>query len=109
MGTVTKITRVKYSVGELVHHRLFDYRGVVVDVDRNFQATEEWYQTVAKSRPSKNKPWYHVLVHANPHSTYVAEQNLEPDSSVEPIEHPMLEHFFSKFEDGRYVSNEPVN
>ncbi len=109
MGTVTNITRVKFSVGELVHHRLFDYRGVIVDVDRDFQATEEWYETVAKSRPPKNRPWYHVLVHGSEHSTYVAEQNLEPDDSVEPINHPMLEHFFSKFDNGRYVRNEPVN
>ena len=85
MGTVTNITRVEFSVGELVHHRLFDYRGVIVDVDPSFQATEEWYDTVAKSRPSKNRPWYHVLVHASEHSTYVAERNLEPDDSVESI------------------------
>jgi heat shock protein HspQ len=109
MGTVTNITRVKFSVGELVHHRLFDYRGVVVDVDRNFQATEEWYEAVAKSRPPKNRPWYHVLVHESTHSTYVAEQNLEPDDCLEPIDHPMLEHFFFKFDNGRYFSNEPVN
>ena len=102
MGTVTNITRVKFSVGELVHHRLFGYRGVIVDVDPNFQGTEEWYEAVARSRPPKNRPWYHVLVHEKTHSTYVAERNLEPDDSVEPINHPMLEHFFSKFENGRY-------
>ena len=109
MGTVTGITSVKFSVGQLVHHRLFDYRGVIVDVDRDFQATEEWYEAVAKSRPPKNRPWYHVLVHGSDHSTYVAEQNLEPDNVVEPIKHPMLELFFSGFDNGRYVSNEPVN
>ena len=106
MGTVTNITKVKFSIGELVHHRLFDYRGVIVDVDRNFQATDEWYEMVAKSRPPKNKPWYHVLVHGSDHSTYVAEQNLEPDEAGEPIYHPMLEHFFSKLVDGKYVRNE---
>ena len=73
------------------------------------KGTEEWYETVAKSRPPKNRPWYHVLVHGSEHSTYVAEQNLEPDYSVEPINHPMLEQFFSKFDNGRYVRNEPVN
>ena len=103
MGTVTSITRVKFSVGELVHHRLFDYRGVIVDVDRDFQATEEWYEAVAKSRPPKDKPWYHVLVHRSDHSTYVAEQNLEPDETLEPIDHPMVERFFTEFTDGKYV------
>jgi len=109
MGTVANIISVKYSVGDLVHHRLFDYRGVIVDVDSNFQATEEWYETVAKSRPPKDRPWYHVLVHGSVHSTYVAEQNLEPDDSADPIKHPMLEHFFSKFDNGKYVRCDPVN
>lgn len=103
MGTVTNITRVRFSVGELVHHRLFDYRGVIVDVDHNFQGTEEWYETVAKSQPPKDRPWYHVLVHGSDHSTYVAERNLEADESAEPIIHPMLQQFFSRFENGRYV------
>ena len=109
MGTVTNISQVKFSVGELIHHRLFDYRGVIIDVDRNFQATERWYEAVAKSRPPKNRPWYHVLVHESAHSTYVAEQNLEPDDSLEAIIHPMLENFFSRFENGRYIRNQPVN
>jgi len=49
MGTVTNITKAKFSVGDVVHHRLFDYRGVIIDVDRNFQSTEEWYEQVARS------------------------------------------------------------
>ncbi len=109
MGTVTNITNAKFSVGELVHHRLFDYRGVIIDVDRNLQATEEWYEQVAKSRPPKDKPWYHVLVHESMQSTYVAERNLELDESAIPIKHPMLDHFFSRFEDGRYISNDRTN
>lgn len=74
-----------------------------MDVDHNFQATEEWYQAVAKSRPPKNKPWYHVLVHGSNQSTYVAEQNLEADVILKPIDHPMVEHFFSGFDQGRYL------
>jgi len=109
MGTITKITSTRFSVGDLVHHRLFDYRGVIVDVDAEFQSTDEWYESVAKSRPPKDKPWYHVLVHEASHSTYVAERNLERDESTSPIKHPMLEHFFSRFEGGRYVSENRSN
>ncbi len=54
---------VKFSVGQIVRHKLFDYRGVVVDVDPTFQSTEDWYQQMAKSHPPKDRPWYHVLVH----------------------------------------------
>ena len=109
MGTETHITEVKFSIGELVHHRLFDYRGVIVDVDDKFQGTEQWYEAVAKSRPPKNKPWYHVLVHGSDHTTYVAEQNLETDDVMEPIIHPLLEHFFSDFKQGKYIRINPDN
>ena len=109
MGTVTNITRARFAVGDLVHHRLFDYRGVVVDVDATFQSTDEWYDRVARSRPPKDEPWYHVLVHDAVHSTYVAERNLEPDASMSPVMHPMLERIFSRFENGRYLRDERVN
>ncbi len=104
MGTVSDITTAQFAIGDLVHHRIFDYRGVIVDVDPDFQSSEEWYEAVAKSRPPKDKPWYHVLVHEAMHSTYVAERNLELDESAAPIKHPMLDHFFSRFENGRYIS-----
>ena len=109
MGTVTDITRAQFAIGDLVHHRIFDYRGVIVDVDPDFQSSEEWYEVVAKSRPPKDKPWYHVLVHESMHSTYVAERNLEPDESATPIKHPMLDHFFSRFENGHYISSDQAH
>jgi heat shock protein HspQ len=61
---------------------------------------------VARSHPPKDRPWYHVLVHESMRSTYVAERNLELDENGKPIKHPMLEHFFSRFEDGRYISDD---
>ena len=52
-----------FEICQIVHHRLFDYRGLVLNVDANLQGREEWYRQVARSRSPKNKPWYHVLVH----------------------------------------------
>jgi len=92
----------KFSIGDLVHHRRFDYRGVIVDIDPEFQGTDEWYEQMATSRPPKDAPWYHVLVDGARYSTYVAERNLEADTEGEQIEHPALGHFFARFEDGRY-------
>lgn len=109
MGTVTNITKAKYSVGDIIHHRLFGYRGVIVDVDRDFQLTDEWYEQMAKSQPPKNKPWYSVLVDKREHSTYVSEQNLELDDTLEPINHPMVKQYFGKLENGRYLRNRPIN
>ena len=103
------IARAKFSVGQLVHHRLFDYRGVVFDLDPEFQGTEEWYEHVARSRPSKDEPWYHVLVDGASHPTYVAEQNLEADDSQMPIRHPFVTEVFEDLRDGVYVFKQKMN
>ena len=77
--------QAQFFIGQRVHHRLFDYRGVVVDVDPVFQGTDEWYEQVARSRPPRDEPWYHVLVHDAGNETYVAERNLFGDDSHEPV------------------------
>jgi len=100
-----QVTNARFSIGDLVHHKLFDYRGVIVDIDQQFQLTDEWYEQVALSRPPKDQPWYHVLVHDAANSTYVAERNLDPDTSGGNINHPMVAHFFTHMENGRYVKD----
>jgi heat shock protein HspQ len=101
--------QAKFFVGQLVHHKIFDYRGVVVDVDPTFQGTEEWYAQVARTRPPKDKPWYKILVHDADHETYVAERNMEPDISNEPINHPFVFMFFSELKGGVYVLRKANN
>jgi len=98
-----------FAPGELIHHKRFDYRGVVVDVDPVFQLTEEWYEQMARSRPPKDEPWYHVLVHEATHMTYVAQRNLEPDALGAPIRHPLLADYFDTFVDGRYERRQRPN
>ncbi len=101
--------QARFRVGQLVRHKLFDYRGVVFDMDATFQASEEWYETMARSRPPKDKPWYHVLVHDAVHTTYVAESNLTPELGGQPISHPALGQLFSELRDGRYLPRASVN
>lgn len=99
----------KFNIGQIVQHKLFDYRGVVVDVDSQFSGTEEWYEAMARSRPPKDQPWYHVLVDNALYETYVAERNLEPADSQAPITHPLIELFFEHFEDGAYLPRKRSN
>lgn len=89
-----------FSIGQTVHHRLFGYRGIVFDVDADFQLTDDWYEQVARSRPPKDRPWYKLLPDGASHTTYVAEQNLEDDDSRLPIHHPLIELLFERREDG---------
>ena len=102
-------SHARFTVGQLVHHRLFDYRGVIVDVDPMFLGSEEWYQQVARTRPPKNEPWYHVLVHDAEHETYVAERNLEQDPSQQPINHPEVPDYFESFREGTYLPRRRSN
>ncbi len=74
-------------------------------VDECFQGSDDWYDEVARSRPPKDKPWYHVLVHGASHRTYVAERHLEPDVSREPIKHPEVDDFFDLFREGVYSNS----
>lgn len=104
----TEGTPARFAIGELIHHRLFDYRGVVYDIDPVFSGSEEWYEHVARSRPPKDKPWYKVFVHDGQHETYVAERNLEKDLSQEPINHPGVEYLFERFENGMYLPRRRV-
>ena len=97
--------RARFAIGEVVRHRLFDFRGVIFDVDPVFANSEEWYAAIPEAlRPSKNQPFYHLLAE-NAESSYVAyvsQQNLIADDSEEPVEHPAIASMFDRIEDGRY-------
>jgi heat shock protein HspQ len=88
---------------------LFDYRGVIVDVDPVFMGNDAWYEQVARSRPPKDAPWYRVLVHNEDHETYVAERNLFVDDTREPVNHPLLADYFVEFEQGVYRTGRQIN
>ena len=96
------MSEAKFSIGQIVQHQLFDYRGVIIDVDYKFMGSEQWYQQVARSHPPKDQPWYHVLVGNSIHLTYVAERNLEISEDISLINHPLMDHYFSNIVDGHY-------
>ena len=92
------ITTAKFSIGDVVKHKHFNFRGVIYDVDFEFNNSEEWYQSIPKDvRPRKNQPYYHLLAENNEiaYEAYVSEQNLVSDDSDEPIKHPLIEEIFA--------------
>ena len=96
MKEVTELTG-SFHIGQIVTHRRFGYRGVVFDVDPRFMLSEEWYKQVARSRPPKNRPWYHVLVDSTNQTTYVAERNLQAATDRNRIRSPLIEDYFQAF------------
>jgi heat shock protein HspQ len=105
MGQKIDMPRARFAIGAVVKHRIFDFRGVVFDVDPEFANSEEWYEAIPEAiRPAKEQPYYHLLAE-NAESTYVAyvsQQNLIPDESEEPVDHPAIAAMFDRLEGGRY-------
>jgi len=103
--TAPAVAHARFAIGDIVRHRMFDFRGVVFDVDPVFSNTDEWYEAIPENiRPAKDQPFYHLLAE-NAESTYVAyvsQQNLVPDDSAEPIDHPAIAGLFAGYADGRY-------
>jgi heat shock protein HspQ len=99
------VARARFGVGDVVRHRLFDFRGVIFDIDPVFANSDEWYESIpADLRPDRNQPFYHLLAE-NAESSYVAyvsQQNLVTDSVAGPVEHPAIDDLFEDFSDGRY-------
>ena len=101
--------QAQFAIGQIIEHVLFNYRGVIIDVDFKYLGSDEWYEQVALSRPPKDLPWYHVLVDNATHQTYVAEQNMALSEFLTPVNHPLIEHFFCKLENGLYIPREKKN
>jgi heat shock protein HspQ len=99
------VAHADFSIGEVVRHRIFDFRGVVFDVDPVFANSEEWYQAIPEDvRPAKDQPFYHLLAENGESSyiAYVSQQNLLPDEEGEPVHHPAIAGIFDAFDGERY-------
>lgn len=95
----------KFSVGQVIHNTLLDYRGVIIDVDPQFRGTHSLPSAgIAAPEPANQKsgPWYHVLVDGTADWAYVAERNLEPDTDGGPIDHPDVIDYFDAMTDQGY-------
>jgi len=102
-----------FNIGDIVKHRIYPFRGVIIDVDAEFSNTEEWYQSIpAEIRPSRKQPYYHLMAENSEtfYSAYVSQQNLVNDGVNGPLEHPDLEEVFNGIDKGKYLlKNEARN
>jgi heat shock protein HspQ len=102
MGTMRE---AKFSVGQVVRHRFYPFRGVVFDIDPEFDNTEEWWLAIPEDiRPHKNQPYYHLLAEnaETEYIAYVSEQNLLADETGKPLRHPQVSELFAEDENGGY-------
>ena len=98
-------SRARFAIGDVVRHRLHDFRGVIFDIDPVFANSEEWYESIPPElRPEREQPYYHLLAESADSSyvAYVSQQNLVGDGEAGPVEHPGVPEMFERFEEGRY-------
>ncbi len=95
----------RFGIGEIVRHRLLDFRGVIFDVDPEFANSDEWYEAIPEPlRPARDQPFYHLLAENSESSyiAYVSQQNLVPDEDGGEVDHPAIDGLFDRFDKGRY-------
>ncbi len=96
----------KFRIGQIVQHRIFPFRGVIFDVDPEFNNTEEWLASIPEEvRPIREQPFYHLFAEnaETAYIAYVSEQNLVIDESARPVGHPQVKEMFAGIEGGCYV------
>lgn len=96
----------KFTIGDVVRHRLFPFRGVIFDVDPVFANTEDWWLSIPESmRPDKDQPFYHLLAENEDghYEAYVSEGNLLPDAENGAVGHPDTTDIFEGFDGQRYA------
>jgi heat shock protein HspQ len=94
-----------YKIGQLVKHRRYGYRGIVVAFDHSCQMEDAWYHA-NRTQPERNQPWYHVLVSESDQVTYPAQSSLMPDESLQEVLNPLVPYFFKDLGGGVYIRNE---
>eukprot|EP00946_MAST-07B_sp_MAST-7B-sp1_P003863 g3863.t1 len=124
---------ITFYVGQVVRHRKYNYRGVIVGYDPHCRATDTWKKTmgVHMLKRQHHQPFYNLLVDRRDdprrYRTYCAEENLEDEiehwesggvgegpsgsgGGKEPLEHPEIVDFFSSWSplDGRYCLGEEL-
>lgn len=102
----------KYTIGQVVRHKIYPFRGVIFDIDPEFDNTDEWYNSIPEDvRPVKDQPFYHLFAEndESEYVAYVSEQNLLVDNSGEPVSHPQVDENFVRGADGNYVSRQPIH
>jgi heat shock protein HspQ len=100
-----KISEAQFTIGDVVRHRIYEFRGVVFDIDPVFANSDDWYESIPEAaRPAKDQPFYHLFAEnaENSYIAYVSQQNLLADMIHGPVDHPAVEGYFGQWSGARY-------
>ena len=106
------LVETKFSIGIIVKHKFLHFRGVIFDVDPEFNNSEEWYMAIPKEiRPRKDQPFYHLLAENKDifYVAYVSEQNLLIDMDNSESSPPDINKIFSHYDGEKYIPHARTN
>jgi len=101
-------SNVKFRIGQVVKHKRWGYRGVIVGWDPHTKAPASW----VKENHGENKQWskqpnYAILIDIRdrtiPQLGYVPEENVEVAPPSVRITHPGMEDYFEAFDGAQYL------
>ncbi|AWL98720.1 heat shock protein HspQ [Bradyrhizobium amphicarpaeae] len=97
---MSKTQFARYNIGQVIRHRLYAMRGVIFDVDTSFAGTDDEPRTSGAATGLV----YRLFAEDDevPYVASIAERDLEPDESGEPVRHPGIGAMFEIGEAGRY-------
>lgn len=97
---MTKTQFARYNIGQVIRHRLYEMRGVIFDVETSFGGTNG--DAVPDGAPASLV--YRLFAEDDeiPYVACIAEQDLLPDETGEPVRHPEIGMLFEEGEAGSY-------
>ena len=97
---MTRTRFARYNIGQVIRHRLYAMRGVIFDVAESFAGTD------GEPVPDGSATGLVYRLFAEdgeiPYVACIAERDLEPDDSGEPVSHPGIGAMFEVEEAGGY-------
>ncbi|XP_076466423.1 F-box only protein 21-like [Babylonia areolata] len=102
-------SNVKFHVGQVIRHKRWKYRGVIIGWDPKAKAPEDWLRM---NHPSNKKHWrdmpnYSILVDTRdrlaPQITYVPQENIEVIDKTQ-VMHPSLDNYFEHYDGAQYIT-----
>jgi len=104
----TRPPHMEFRVGQVVKHKKWGYRGVIIGWDLEARAPQDWLKEMHANNPSwKTQPNYAILVDTRdrpaPQITYVPQENIQVIKNTK-ILHPSTEDYFENFDGSQYLA-----
>jgi hemimethylated DNA binding protein len=100
---------VRFRIGQVIKHKRWGYRGVIIGWDSEARAPEQWLRQMhPPDKPHwRKQPNYSILVDTrdrlDAQTTYVPQENIDVLVNTQ-VFHPEIENHFETFDGAQYIA-----